>query len=259
MKSTTRVYWTRDEFVLTLNLYLKLPFGQLDRRNKDVIALANLIGRTPSSIAMRLVNYASVDPFQQRRGIKGLTGGKNACEKYFNEFINDKENLMFESEKILANYQGITIEDKFEAELVDLNNYSGETKERLVKTRVNQNLFRKVVLSSYSNRCAISGTNISEFLIASHIKRWSDDVENRLNPSNGICLNALYDKAFDKGFIGIDTDYKIILSDKLLKYSQEEHFKDYFKQIENKTIKLPDRFLPDKNFIQFHLDNYFNK
>ncbi|MEI9956713.1 MAG: hypothetical protein WDM90_10530 [Ferruginibacter sp.] len=48
---------------------------------------------------MRLVTYASVDPFQQKRGIKGLTGGRNTCEEYFNEFINDRENLMFESEK----------------------------------------------------------------------------------------------------------------------------------------------------------------
>ena len=255
----TRVYWTKDEFILVLNLYLKLPFGQLDRNNKDVIALANLVGRTPSAIAMRLVTYASIDPFQQKRGIKGLTGGKNTCEEYFNDYINDRENLMFESEKILAKYQGISIEQKFESELIDLKNYTGETKERLVKTRVNQNLFRKIVLSAYSNRCAISGTNIPELLIASHIKRWSDDIENRLNPSNGICLNSLYDKAFDKGFIGINTDYKIIFSDKLIKYSKEEHFINHFKPIENKELNLPDRFLPNLDFIKYHLNYYFNK
>ena len=255
----TRVYWTRDEFVLTLNLYLKLPFGQLDKNNKEVIALANLLGRTPGSIAMRLVTFASVDPFQQRRGIKGLTGGRNTCEEYFFEFINDRENLMFESEKILAKYQGISIEQKFEEELVDISNYVGETKERLVKTRVNQSLFRKIVLSAYSNRCAISGTNIPELLIASHIKRWADDTDNRLNPSNGLCLNTFYDTAFDKGYIGIDLNYKIILADKLKTYSKEEHYNKYFKTVENVDLKLPDRFLPDKNFIQFHLDNYFNK
>ena len=222
-------------------------------------ALAEITGRTPSAIAMRLVNFASVDPFHQKRGIKGLSGGTTQCKPIFDEFINNRENLMFESEKILAQFQGVTIEQKFETELIDLRNYVGETKERLVKTRVNQNLFRKIVLSAYSNRCAISNTNIPEFLIASHIKRWSDDVENRLNPSNGICLNALYDRAFDKGFIGIDKDYKIIFSDKLMKYSKEEHFINHFKPIENKTMQLPDRFLPDKNFIQFHFETYFNK
>ena len=254
-----RLNWTREEFILAFNLYLQLPFGQMDKSNKQVKALAEIMGRTSSAIAMRLVNFASVDPFHQNRGIKGLSGGTAQCKPIFDEFINDKENLMFESEKILAKYQGITIEQKFETELIDLKNYVGETKERLVKTRVNQNLFRKIVLSAYSNRCAISNTNIPEFLIASHIKRWSDDVDNRLNPSNGICLNALYDKAFDKGFIGIDTDYKIIFADKLIKYSNEEYFINQFKPIENRVIQLPDRFLPDKNFIEFHLETYFNK
>jgi putative restriction endonuclease len=251
--------WTREEYIVAFNLYLKLPFGQMHSNNKEVIALSKLIDRTPSSIAMRLVNYASVDSFHQNRGIKGLEGGTRQCKPIFEEFIGDKENLMFESEKILANYQHVPIEEKFKQELVDISDYTGLMKERLVKTRVNQYLFRKIVLSAYSNKCAISGTNIPEFLIASHIKRWSDDIENRLNPSNGICLNSLYDKAFDKGFIGIDTDYKIIFAEKLVKYSKEEHFVNNFKAIENKKIDLPDRFLPDQNFIQFHLENYFNK
>ncbi|MEI9956714.1 MAG: HNH endonuclease signature motif containing protein [Ferruginibacter sp.] len=72
---------------------------------------------------------------------------------------------------------------------------------KISKNKSKSKFIRKIVLSAYSNRCAISNTNIPEFLIASHIKRWSDDVDNRLNPSNGICLNALYDRAFDKGFI----------------------------------------------------------
>ena len=254
-----RLNWTREEFILAFNLYLQLPFGQMYSSNKQVKDLAEITGRTPSAIAMRLVNFASVDPFHQNRGIKGLSGGTAQCKPIFDEFINDRENLMFESEKILAKYQGISIEEKFEKELIDLKNYKGETKERLVKTRVNQNLFRKIVLSAYSNRCAVSGMNVPDFLIASHIKRWSDDIDNRLNPSNGICLNSLYDKAFDKGFIGIDANYKIIFANKLVKYSNEEHFIYYFKPIENKIINLPDRFLPNQDFIQFHLENYFNK
>ena len=254
-----RKNWTKEELILAFNLYLKLSFGQMHHHNQDVIGLSKLIGRTPSSIAMRLGNFASVDPFHQNRGVKGLEGGKKQVQPIFDEFINDRENLMFESEKILANFQGITIEQKFKEDLFDISNYTGQTKERLVKTRVNQNLFRKIILSAYSSRCAISGTNIPELLIASHIKRWADDSENRLNPSNGLCLNVFYDAAFDKGFIGIDLNYKIILSDKVKIYSSEEYYDKFFSVIENSSIQLPDRFLPDKNFIQFHLDTYFNK
>ena len=39
--------WTHEEMILVLNLYLKLPFGKMDRRNPDVINLAKIIGRTP--------------------------------------------------------------------------------------------------------------------------------------------------------------------------------------------------------------------
>ena len=51
-----RDLWTRDEMILVLNLYLKLPFGKMDRRNPDVIHLADIIGRTPNAVALRLVN-----------------------------------------------------------------------------------------------------------------------------------------------------------------------------------------------------------
>jgi putative restriction endonuclease len=55
--------WTREELILALNLYLKLPFGKLHSGNPEIIHLAYLLGRTPGSIAMRLNNFASVDPF----------------------------------------------------------------------------------------------------------------------------------------------------------------------------------------------------
>ena len=67
--------WTHEEMILVLNLYLKLPFGKMDRRNPDVIHLANIIGRTPNAVALRLVNYASYDPQLQRRGISGMAHG----------------------------------------------------------------------------------------------------------------------------------------------------------------------------------------
>ncbi|HRF38987.1 MAG TPA: hypothetical protein PK198_09360, partial [Saprospiraceae bacterium] len=48
--------WTREELILAINLYCKTPFGKLHSRNPDVIQLSKLLGRTPSSIAYKLVN-----------------------------------------------------------------------------------------------------------------------------------------------------------------------------------------------------------
>lgn len=57
--------WTREELILAFNLYLKIEFGKTLKGNPKVIALANILGRTPSSIGMRLGNFASVDPYHQ--------------------------------------------------------------------------------------------------------------------------------------------------------------------------------------------------
>lgn len=76
----TRNLWTREELILAFNLYLKIPFGKMHSTNKDIIHLANLIGRTSNSVTIRLVNFASVDPALQARGIKGMDGGKKIVQ-----------------------------------------------------------------------------------------------------------------------------------------------------------------------------------
>ncbi len=196
--------WTKDELVLTLNLYFKLPFGKFHRGNPEVVRLAGLIERTPSAVAMRLSNFAAVDPYHQQRGVGGLSGGIKQVEPIWNEFLQNKEELIFQSEKLLAEKEHQTLEEKFPLEYS--LNLKGEMKERLIKTRVNQSVFRQMVLSNYESKCAISKINIPAFLIASHIIPWPQNEQERLNPENGICRSPLYDKAFDSGFIGINGD-----------------------------------------------------
>ncbi|WP_104760820.1 HNH endonuclease [Helicobacter cetorum] len=238
------------------NLYLKLPFGKMDARNSQVIEIAKLINRTPNAVAMRLCNFASVDPYHQQRGIKGLVGGKKQCEPIFERFINDRENLMYESEKILANLKNESLLDNNELETKE-SDFSSTMRESLIKTRVNQNLFRKIVLANYGGKCAISNITIPNLLVASHIVPWATDEKNRLNPANGICLNALYDRAYDNGLLSIDLNYKVILSSQLKGECQQEYFKIYFANIENKKINLPEKFLPNKTFLDYHLNHCF--
>lgn len=79
----TSRFWTREEMILVLGLYLRLPFGKFHHGNPEVICMAELIGRTPSSVAMRLSNYASLDPMLQARGVIGLPGGADKCRSYW--------------------------------------------------------------------------------------------------------------------------------------------------------------------------------
>jgi len=251
--------WTKDELILAFSLYLKLPFGKMHRNNPDIIYLSKIINRTPSAVAMRLSNFASLDPFHQQRGVKGLTGGISICQPIWDEFINNREELLFKSENILANKENIDIEIKYSDILKDTHNLRGEIKERLVKTRVNQSVFRKIILSTYKTKCAISGIDIPQLLIASHIIPWSHNEKERLNPSNGICLSMLYDKAFDIGLIGIKKDYKVVVSNKIKHNSKKDYYKTYFKHIENQEIFLPERYLPKAEFLEYHLDTIFQK
>ncbi|MBE8725190.1 HNH endonuclease [Flavobacterium hungaricum] len=251
--------WTREELIVAFNLYLTIEFGKMHKQNSDVIKLGKLINRTPSSIAMRLGNFASVDPYHQQRGVKGLGNAKRQVEPIWNDFFNNKEELLYLSEKILAEKENISIETKYKDIFLDLKDIKGETVIREVKTRVNQCVFRKIVLTNYAYKCAITGIDIPELLFASHIIPWSINEEHRLTPENGICFSALYDKAFDKGLIGINTDHKIIFSETLKKKKDSDYFQKYFAPIENQEIIKAQKYLPRKDFLEYHLDTIFNK
>jgi len=254
-----RKLWTREELILVFNLYLKLPFGKLHTRTPEIIDMANILGRTVNSIAIRLTNYASCDPYHQNRGVRGMVGGIKQCQPIWDEFFENKEILIFESERILAQKENQTIENKYQELLFDLKDLKGETKLREVKTRVNQNVFRQIVIANYSGKCAITGIDLPELLFASHIIPWSKNEEERLNPENGICLSALYDKAYDKGLIAINEKYQILLSEKLKQKKNYDYFGKHFAPIENQTLITPQKYLPKKEFIQYHLDEIFGK
>ena len=254
-----RNLWTREELILAFNLYLKIPFGKMHSTNKDVIHLANLIGRSSNSIALRLVNFASVDPVLKARGIKGMDGGTKIVQPIWDEFYHNQEELVFLSEQILAQKENTSIENKYQELLFDIKDLKGEDTIRQVKTRVNQSVFRQMVLANYSAKCAITGIDIPELLLASHIMPWSINEEHRLNPENGICLSALYDKAYDKGIIGITPNYEVIFSTSLKSKKETSFYKNNFAPIENLKISEPLKYLPKKEFLEFHLDTIFSK
>ena len=135
-------------------------------------------------------------------------------------------------------------------------NLLGETKIREVKTRINQNVFRQIVLANYSRKCAVTGFNNSNFLIASHITPWSIDKQNRLNPQNGILLNNLHDKAFENGFMAINKNYEILICSDFLN-SKDSFVQSYFSAFHNKKIQMPVRFLPDAELLEKHFEEKF--
>ena len=108
----------------------------------------------------------------------------------------------------------------------------------LTTQRIQQHFFRRAVLSSYRGRCCMSGLSESRLLIASPIVSWSKDKESRLNPSNGLCLSALHDRAFDKGLLSLIDDWRIVLSD-TLRERDGPVVKATFLPIDGLPIKCP--------------------
>lgn len=256
---STRKLWTREELIIVFNLYLKIPFGKIHHSTKEIIELAELLpDRNPNAVSMRLSNFASVDPYHQNRGIKGLTGGIKQVQPIWDEFHDNEEELIFESERILAELQKTSIEKKYENILVGTEKLKGKTKVREVKTRINQNVFRTIVLANFNGSCAVTGFNNPKFLIASHISPWSKDKENRLNPQNGLLLNNLHDKAFEEGYLAINKNYQILISSDFRK-SKDKFVKDYFNVYHKRKINLPERFLPSIQLLEEHLEERFLK
>ncbi|WP_157208481.1 HNH endonuclease [Mariniflexile maritimum] len=249
--------WTREETIVAFNVYCKIPFKNSSKTNATVIKYARIIGRSPSALNMKIGNFGRLDPELKKQGITGLVNGSKLEEAIWDEFNGNWEKLAFESEELIAKFQNKKIE-----EIDDFNIYDfphGKDRETTVKARVNQNFFRSTILSSYNLKCCITGLSIPDFLVASHIKPWSKDVENRTNPHNGLCLNSIHDKAFDGGFITVTPDFKVKVSNFFNDFSKDKSVNDFFIKFNNQNIIKPERFLPKKEFLDYHFQNIFIK
>jgi len=249
--------WTRDQTIIALNLYCKIPFNRVASNHPEILRISKIIGRSPNSIKMKIGNFGSFDPELKKRGIVGLGNTSKLDEIIWEEFNNDWEKLSYESEMLLFKISGDPINILFDD---GHENFPiGKEREAFIKQRVNQNFFRSTVLSSYNLNCCITGINIPDLLIASHIIPWSIDEKNRLNPRNGLCLNALHDRAFDKGLITITKEFKINISSEILNRKSSKELENSFIAYNNKEINLPDKFLPAKEFLEYHNQNIFRK
>jgi putative restriction endonuclease len=262
MAKAPAVKWTREHFLIALNLYCKLPFGKLDRKNRLIIEVATKIGRSPGSLAMKLVNFASLDPVQQARGIRGLSGATKQDRAMWNEFHGNLSALVTESEELLHDL--FTKDDSKEVDFLSRNEVrlvapSGPTEmQATVKVRRGQQFFRQSVLTAYGVRCCISGINVPRLLVASHIKPWGKFPDCRLNPRNGLCLSTLHDAAFDAGLITLDEKLNVVLSKRLRRFFPQPALEQNFVPFEGKPIRLPEKLAePDAGFLRFHRETLF--
>ena len=244
--------WNKEQIKLAFHLYCQLPYGRIHGRNPEIIALAKVIGRTSDAVAMKMLNIASIDPAITSTGRVGLGNASALDRAVWDEFHADWERLAVECQLLRQQLDKNSVSEfEPEADELLLEDFTGETRQILTTQRIKQHFFRRAVLSSYRGRCCMSGVSDSRLLIASHIVPWSNDRANRLNPSNGLCLSAIHDRAIDKGLISLTDDGRVMLSDEIRK-RDEVFIKTIFLPLENQPIEMPDRFSPDHKFLHHH-------
>jgi putative restriction endonuclease len=254
MMPTPSVKWTRPHTLAAFHLYTLLPFGKLHRGTPEIQQLAVWEGRTSNSVAMKLSNFASLDPQIIASGRAGLSGATNQDRALWAELQNDWDKVAEEAANayaMLALSHGVAADHA----LIEEQPFAieeGRTRSALVQVRINQARFRKSVLTSYNATCCISGLQHEKLVIASHIVPWCMDSRNRLNPQNGLCLSALHDKAYDQGLITVMPDFTVRVSPAFKAYPQDSFLVDALLRVNGQSIRLPERFPPAPEFLAFH-------
>lgn len=248
--------WSRDELVLALYLYCQIPFAQTKTSNTQIQYLAHFLGRTPSSVARKLGNFGAFDPMLAEKGITGLTHYSKADRHVWEEFSNRWDALVEESRVLLMQGNPSSVPHVLKRQDIDdlpiISIPTGPTQEpRVVMARLLQSFFRKTVLASYQSICCVCGLDLPPLLLASHIMPWSVREDTRTDPQNGLCLCALHDKAFDRGFLSVTPHYKVAVSP-LAHMSHAAFTHTTLLSFHDQPIRLPNRFLPKAEYLLWH-------
>jgi len=235
--------WTREEVWAALFLYLKTEFGRIHKGNPEIIALGQRLGRSPSAVALKMSNLAALDETLDRKGM-GHTGQIDKI--VWQEWMRDKAKILdikamppsLPNQNAVPGYRGFA-----------------EGRDRFVqgKQRVGQDYFREMILSGYRSKCALTGIDDARLLNASHIVGWAEDTKSRLDPSNGICLNALHDRAFDRHLISFDEDYRMLVSKSMPDWARAK-----LKDVACVELRMPDKFLPGQDYLERHRKQFFD-
>jgi len=243
--------WTREQLILAFELYCRVPFGRITTRNPLIRELAVLLGRTAASVTRKLGNFGAFDPELAARNVSGLTHGSKLDRAIWDEFHNDWGGLVDNAHKLRR--ERAPGKRKVER----LTAPSGHS-ERIVTTkqRLHQAFFREAVISSYNNRCCVTGLPLVECLIAGHIVPWSVDERRRADPTNGVCMSATFDRLFDSGLLTIKDDLTLCVS-KRVRALKDRSVSEIVLARHGQQIIPPSRFYPDPECLRWHRDNVF--
>lgn len=178
-------------------------------------------------------------PNLRKHGLVGNIQGPRRAIKELSEFINSIDD---------------NVEEKLQSVCheIDQTAFLGSDREAIVKARVNQGIFRDVLVKRYGEKCCLCGVTGKSFLVASHIKPWSDSSpEERTDVNNGLLLCPNHDKLFDGGWVSFDAEGIIMISEKL------ENDNRIFLNVNNQMhIELTEG---NKKYLKYHREKVLQK
>ena len=251
--------WTRDELRLALYLYFQLPFGKLHRRQPDIVRLAERIDRTPSSVAMKLVNLASLDARITETGRSGLGNASALDREVWQSFNADWEGNIERAAQEIGEVAADTRPNSVREVTAPYQPPPSDqptTRPSTVELRIGQSFFRNAVLANFENTCCITGIAEPRLLVASHIRPWSVDRQNRLNPSNGLCLSANFDRAFDAGLVTVSSQLTCQVSQTLLRH-HDDKTATFFRPFDGAPLAHPRKIALLEDALDWHRSTVF--
>lgn len=247
--------WTKDQEIVALYLYCIIPFNKVNNSNQQIAFMADLIGRpNANSLKAKIGNFGC---FDSNLAASGLGHSSHLDEIVWNEYNGRWQDLEIDALRLIEKYQSVRRDLNIEIPFIPV----GRDREIVIKQRTNQYLFRNMVLSAYNNSCCITGLARPELIEACHIVSWCDDEQNRLNPCNGLAMNTLFHKAYDKYYLGIKPDLTIVISDRLydgLSNVGKDRTYKLFNPYNGVPIILPRKFKPDIALIERSSVNLIN-
>lgn len=242
--------WSRDETLLAFELYFRLSPKEIRDTNAEIIGLAEKIGRVPGAVEAKLFNIQALDPYSIDK--KGLQNNAKMVYEIWDEYLDDKYGLIQEMCELRSLYSSENVVSAEGEEYLEGPAYGCDVK-MMQKSRRGQQFFRNGVLANNDCRCCITGIDIPELIIASHIKPWCEcSDQEKVDIRNGLCLNRLHDGLFDTFRMTVTPEYRVIYSEDFIKKCNEMIFEQFFKKYEGQKITLPIKTNLGLDFISYH-------
>ena len=269
MSGERRGTYDEDELILTLALYKTTDKRDISSSNPSVIRLSgfleavhsgpNGLGRSPGSIKMKMNNFLALDPDYHGTGCANVgSGDAEVWNSFYDKNFKGLAEEAIKVERRLAEGRS-TIPHLFESKAAADPGLNDDVRTYLEIASIERRIFHNRILGTYNGRCCITGMAERPVILAEHIKPlWLSEgiPEERLDPSNGLCLNSFHADAFEKGLFTIDDHMRVEVSPAVIKEEQRKRtaLTDWLCSYDGWAISPPHSHMPDSAYLEYHRD-----